>query len=75
MDGIEVQVTDDGPATFEVVLQDGRGRPAGCDPDDLRLRGQEIGALAFGLVRPLPAGATVELHARARMGRLRLAAG
>ena len=62
MAGIEVQVTDDGPATFEVVFQDRRGRAIECDPDDLRLLGREIEELAFGLVhqrevRPLPAGA------------------
>jgi hypothetical protein len=62
MSGIEVQVTDDGPATFEVVFQDRRGRTIECDPQDLRLLGQEIEELAFGLVhrrevRPLPAGA------------------
>ena len=62
MAGIEVQVTDDGPATFEVVFQDRRGRPIECDPTDLQLLGREIEELAFGLVhqrevRPLPAGA------------------
>ena len=62
MSGIEVQVTDDGPATFEVVFQDRRGRAIECDPEDLQLLGQEIEELAFGLVhqrevRPLPAGA------------------
>jgi hypothetical protein len=62
MPGIEVQVTDDGPATFEVVFQDRWGRAIECDPTDLRLLGQEIEELAFGLVhreevRPLPAGA------------------
>ena len=62
MRGIEVQVTDDGPALFEVVFQDRRGRATECDPDDLRLLSQEIEELAFGLVhrrevRPLLAGA------------------
>jgi hypothetical protein len=62
MDGIEVQVTDDGPATFEVVFQDRLGRPIEGEPADLRLLSQEIEELAFGLVhqvevRPLPAGA------------------
>jgi hypothetical protein len=62
MPGIEVQVTDDGPATFEVVFQDRRGRAIECDPTDLRLMSREIEELAFGLVhreevRPLPAGA------------------
>jgi hypothetical protein len=62
MSGIEVQVTDDGPATFEVVFQDRRGRAIECDPTDLLLMSREIEELAFGLVhqrevRPLPAGA------------------
>jgi hypothetical protein len=62
MPGIEVQVTDDGPATFEVVFQDRRGRAIECDPADLRWLSREIEELAFGLVhqrevRPLPAGA------------------
>jgi hypothetical protein len=62
MAGIDVQVTDDGPATFEVVFQDRLGRPIEGDRADLRLLGQEIEELAFGLVhraevRPLPAGA------------------
>jgi hypothetical protein len=62
MDGIEVQVTDDGPATFGVVFQDRRGHQIECDPTDLRLMSREIEELAFGLVhreevRPLPAGA------------------
>jgi hypothetical protein len=62
MSGIEVQVTDDGPATFEVVFQDRRGRAIECDPTDLQTLGQEIEELAFALVhqrevRPLPAGA------------------
>ena len=62
MPGIEVQVTDDGPATFEVVFQDRFSRPTESDHADLRLLSQEIEELAFGLVhkeevRPLPAGA------------------
>ena len=62
MPGIDVQVTDDGPATFEVVFQDRRGRPIECDPQDLRVLSREIEERAFGLVhrvevRPLPAGA------------------
>jgi hypothetical protein len=62
MAGIEVQVTDDGPATFEVVFHDRRGRAIECDPTDLRFLSKEIEELAFGLVhqeqvRPLPAGA------------------
>jgi hypothetical protein len=62
MTGIEVQVTDDGPATFEVVFQDRRGRAIECDPSDLLLMSREIEEVAFGLVhreevRPLPAGA------------------
>jgi hypothetical protein len=62
MGGIEVQVTGDGPATFELVFRDRRGRAIECDPDDLRLLSREIEELAFGLVhrrevRPLPAGA------------------
>jgi hypothetical protein len=57
-----VQVTGDGPATFEVVFQDRRGRAIECDPTDLRSLCREIEELAFGLVhrrevRPLPAGA------------------
>ena len=42
MTGIEVQVTDDGPATFEVVFQDRRGRAIECDPTDLRFFSREI---------------------------------
>jgi hypothetical protein len=62
MGGIEVQVTDDGPATFEVVFQDRSGCAIECDPTDLLLMSKEIEELAFGLVhqrevRPLPAGA------------------
>jgi hypothetical protein len=62
MPGIEVQVRGDGPATFEVVFQDRRGRAIECEPTDIRLLCREIEELAFGLVhrrevRPLPAGA------------------
>jgi hypothetical protein len=62
MPGIEVQVTDDGPATFEVVFADRRGEPCELPADELREYADEIEELAFGLVhaeeaRPLPAGA------------------
>jgi hypothetical protein len=62
MRGIEVQVTDDGPALFEVVLQDSRGRELELDAHELRDYAEELRDLAFGLVlrrevRPLPAGA------------------
>jgi hypothetical protein len=62
MSGIDVQVTDDGPTTFEFVFQDRRGRAIECDPTDLSLMSKEIEEFAFGLVhreeiRPLPAGA------------------
>ena len=62
MTGIDVQVTDDGPALFEVVLQDSRGRELDFDPFELRDYADELRELAFGLVhrrevRPLPAGA------------------
>jgi len=61
MSGIEVQVTDDGPALFEVVYQTRSGRSTyELERDDEEL--VEIRELAFGLVldqevRPLPAGA------------------
>ena len=62
MTGIDVQVTDDGPALFEVVLQDSRGRELELDAFELRDYADELRELAFGLVhqrevRPLPAGA------------------
>jgi hypothetical protein len=62
MSGIEVQVTDDGPALFEVVLQDSRGRTIECEPWEREQYAEELRDLAFGLVlrrevRPLPAGA------------------
>ena len=62
MTGIEVQVTDDGPALFEVVLQDSRGRTIECEPWERERYAEELRELAFGLalrreVRPLPAGA------------------
>ena len=62
MAGIDVQVTDDGPALFEVVLQDSRGRELELDAFELRDYADELRELAFGLVhrrevRPLPAGA------------------
>jgi hypothetical protein len=62
MSGIEVQVTDDGPALFEVVLQDSRGRELELDAFELRDYADQLRELAFGLVherevRPLPAGA------------------
>ena len=62
MTGIDVQVTDDGPALFEVVLQDSRGRELELDAFELREYAEELRELAFGLVhrsevRPLPAGA------------------
>jgi hypothetical protein len=62
MDGIEVQVTDDGPALFEVVFADRRGEPCELPADELRDYAEELEELAFGLVhreeaRPLPAGA------------------
>jgi hypothetical protein len=62
MSGIDVQVTDDGPATFEVVLQDRWGRPLALPADELDEFSREVEELAFGLVhrrevRPLPAGA------------------
>ena len=62
MRGIDVQVTDDGPALFEVVLQDSRGRELELDAHELRDYAEELRELAFGLVhrrevRPLPAGA------------------
>jgi hypothetical protein len=62
MPGIEVQVTDDGPALFEVVFADRRGEPCELDPEELREYAEEVEELAFGLalrreVRPLPAGA------------------
>jgi hypothetical protein len=62
MGGIEVQVTDDGPATFEVVFQDRRGEPCELAAEELREYALELEELAFGLVhrrevRPLPAGA------------------
>jgi hypothetical protein len=62
MSGIDVQVTDDGPATFEVVLQDRWGRPLALAADELDEFSREVEELAFGLVhrrevRPLPAGA------------------
>jgi hypothetical protein len=62
MSGIEVQVTDDGPALFEVVLQDSRGEALELDAFELREYADELRELAFGLVhsrevRPLPAGA------------------
>ena len=62
MTGIDVQVTDDGPALFEVVLQDSRGRELELDAFELRDYAEELRELAFGLVhrmevRPLPAGA------------------
>jgi hypothetical protein len=62
MSGIDVQVTDDGPALFEVVLQDSRGRELQLDAFELRDYADQLRELAFGLVhqrevRPLPAGA------------------
>ena len=62
MDGIEVQVTDDGPALFEVVFADRWGEPCELSPEELREYAEEVEELAFGLVhrkeaRPLPAGA------------------
>ena len=62
MSGIEVQVTDDGPALFEVVLEDSRGRAVECEPWEREQYAEELRELAFGLVlaqevRPLPAGA------------------
>ena len=62
MRGIEVQVTDDGPALFEVVLQDSRGDAIECEPWERERYAEELRELAFGLalrreVRPLPAGA------------------
>jgi hypothetical protein len=62
MTGIEVQVTDDGPATFEVVFADRRGEPCELPAAELREYARELEELAFGLVhseeaRPLPAGA------------------
>jgi hypothetical protein len=62
MRGIDVEVTDDGPALFEVVLQDSRGQALELDAFELRDYADELRDLAFGLVhrrevRPLPAGA------------------
>ena len=62
MSGIEVQVTDDGPALFEVVFADRQGEPCEFAADELREYARELEELAFGLalrreVRPLPAGA------------------
>ena len=62
MSGIEVQVTDDGPALFEVVFADRQGEPCELAAEELREYAQEVEELAFGLalrreVRPLPAGA------------------
>jgi hypothetical protein len=62
MAGIEVQVTDDGPALFEVVLADRSGEDIGCSPAELSEYAEELRERAFGLVhrrevRPLPAGA------------------
>jgi hypothetical protein len=62
MSGIDVQVTDDGPALFEVVLADRSGEELGCSPGELAEYAEELRELAFGLVharevRPLPAGA------------------
>ena len=62
MTGIEVQVTDDGPALFEVVLQDSRGDAIECEPWERERYAEELRDIAFGLVlrrevRPLPAGA------------------
>ena len=75
MTGIDVQVTDDGPALFEVVLQDSRGRELELDAHELRDYADELRELAFGLVhrrevRPLPAGAIRVRVSENDMGRL-----
>ena len=62
MPGIDVQVTDDGPALFEVVFAGREGEPCEFAPDELREYARNLEDLAFGLVhgqeaRPLPAGA------------------
>ena len=62
MTGIEVQVTDDGPALFEVVFADRHGGDLSFSPDEVADYAEELRELAFGLclsreVRPLPAGA------------------
>jgi len=74
MSGIDVQVTDDGPALFEVVYQTRSGRSQHVlERDDEEL--VEIRELAFGLVldrevRPLPAGAIRVRVSENDMGRL-----
>ena len=42
MSGIEVQVTDDGPATFEVVFADRRGEPCELPAGELREYAREL---------------------------------
>ncbi len=74
MRGIDVQVTDDGPALFEVVYQTRSGRSQYAlerDDEELTL----IRELAFGLVldrevRPLPAGAILVRVSENEFGRL-----
>ena len=60
MSGIDVQVTDDGPALFEVVLQTARGEEialARSHPDVLEIEELAFGEVLSHEVRPLPAGA------------------
>ena len=60
MAGIDVQITDQGPATFEVLLQAGDGRELSLPrnhPDVLEIEELAYGRVLQREVRPLPAGA------------------
>ena len=60
MTGIDVQVTDRGPATFEVVLRSQDGEEFALPrnhPDVLEIEELAYGRVLSREVRPLPAGA------------------
>ena len=60
MSGIDVQVTDQGPATFEVLLQSADGNEFSLPrdhPDVLEIEELAYGRVLAEQVRPLPAGA------------------
>ena len=60
MTGIDVQITDQGPATFEVLLQSGDGRELALPrnhPDVIEIEELAYGRVLSREVRPLPAGA------------------
>ena len=60
MSGIDVQITDQGPTTFEVLVQspDGREFPLPRNhPDVLEIEELAYGRVLSREVRPLPAGA------------------